>query len=247
MKNKGVGLIGYGRFGRLAARYCAREADVHAYDPHVRVRGGGRIRRATLADAAAQPVVVLAVPISELPGVLRSIRTLVRPGGLVVDVCSVKVFPLGWMKRMLPPSVSIVGMHPLFGPDSDTGTLRGQRLVVSPSRGGKRWMGRIRALARSHGVRLHVMTPDAHDRLMAETLLITQYVGRLLRGAGIPERAWSTASYGHLRLVVRSALRDSEQLFIDMWRYNPYGGRTARALLGSHRTLLRKTRGAIDI
>ena len=247
MKKGGVGLIGYGRFGRLAASYCAREAEVHVYDPRVRVRGGGGIRRATLAEAASQPVVVLAVPISELRGVLRSIRTLVRPGGLVVDVCSVKVFPLGWMNRILPPSVSIVGMHPLFGPDSDTGMLRGQRVVVSPSRNGARWMGRIRALARSHGVRLHVMTPAAHDRLMAETLLLTQYIGRLPRGAGIPERAWSTASYGHLRLIVRTALRDSEQLFVDMWRYNPYGKGTARALLASHRALLRKTRARIDI
>lgn len=243
MKKRAVGLIGYGRFGRIAARYCAREAGVYVYDPHVRVRGGKGIRSATLAEAASQHVVVLAVPISEIRGVLRSIRTLVPPGGLVIDVCSVKVIPLEWMKQILPPSVSIVGMHPLFGPDSDTGTLRGQRVVVSPSRNGARWMGRIRALARSHGIRLHEMTPRAHDRLMAETLLLTQYVGRLLQGAGIPERAWSTASYGQLRIIVRTALRDSEQLFIDMWRFNPYGLRTARALLGSHRALFRKTRG----
>jgi prephenate dehydrogenase len=143
--------------------------------------------------------------------------------------------------------VSLIGMHPLFGPDSDTGALRGQRVVVSPSRDGARWMGGIRALARSHGVRLHVMTPAAHDRLMAETLLLTQYIGRLLQGAGIPARAWSTPSYGHLRIIVRTALRDSEQLFVDMWRYNPYGPRTARALLGSHRALLRKTGAQIDI
>ena len=236
-----LGLIGYGRFGRLAARYCAREALVHVCDSRARVRNGKGIRRATLERAAAQPVVLLAVPISELRGVLRSIRNLVRPGGLVIDVCSVKVFPLAWMRQILPSSVSVVGMHPLFGPDSDTGSLAGQRVVVAPSRGGGRWMGKIRAIARSHGVRLHLMTPEAHDRLMAETLLMTQYVGRLIRGAGIPQRAWSTQSYGHLRLVVRTALRDSEQLFLDMWRYNPYGPRTARALLKSHRALLRKT------
>jgi len=240
-----VGLIGYGRFGRLAARYCALEADVHVYDPRVRVRGGKGIHRATLREAASQQVVVLAVPISELRPLLRSIRKLVRPGGLVIDVCSVKVLPLAWMKRMLPSTVSIVGMHPLFGPDSDTGTLSAQRIVVSPSRNGARWMGRIRALARSHGVRLHIMTPAAHDRLMAETLLLTQYIGRLLMGAGIPLRAWSTASYGHLRLIVLTAVRDSDQLFADMWRYNPYGAGTARALLRSHRDLLKKTGGRV--
>lgn len=238
-----VGLIGYGRFGRLAARYCAREAVVLVYDPRVRVRTAGNIRRATLEGASSQSVVLLAVPISELRRVLLSIRGLVPPGGLVIDVCSVKSAPLRWMTRLLPPRVSIVGMHPLFGPDSDTGDLKGQRVVVTPSRGGRKRMREIRALAQSHGVRLHVMTPEAHDRLMAETLLLTHYIGRLLHGAGIRERSWSTASYEHLKQIVRTALRDSEQLFNDMWRYNPYGPATARALLRSHRHLLRGKRG----
>jgi prephenate dehydrogenase len=244
---RAVGLIGYGRFGRLAARYCSREALVHVYDPRVRVSGRRGIRRATLAEAASQPVVILAVPVSELRGVLRSIRPIVRPGTLVIDVCSVKVMPLGWMKRILPSSVSIVGMHPLFGPDSDTGTLSGQRIVVSPSRKGARWMRGIRALAGSHGVRLHVMTPAAHDRLMAETLLLTQYVGRLIQGAGFAARPWSTASYVQLKQIVRTAVHDSEQLFLDMVRYNPYGPGTARALLRSHRALLGRRGSEIDI
>jgi hypothetical protein len=72
-------------------------------------------------------------------------------------------------------------------------------------------------------------------------------MGRLLQGTGIPARAWSTPSYGNLKLLVRTALRDSEQLFLDMWRYNPYGPRTARALLRSHRALQRKTGKQIDI
>jgi hypothetical protein len=30
-----------------------------------------------------------------------------------------------------------------------------------------------------------------------------------------------------------------------MWRYNPYGARTARALLRAHRALLGKARGGV--
>ncbi len=239
-----LGLIGYGRFGKLAARYCAREAGVAVYDPRVRVTGPGRVRGATLREAASQQVVILAVPISELKGILRAVAPIVRPGALVIDVCSVKQNPLRWMRAILPRSVAVIGMHPLFGPDSDTGTLAGQRVVVCPSRGGARWLGKLRGLARSHGIRLHVMTPASHDRLMAETLLLTQYVGRLIAGAGIRSRAWSTPSYALLARLVRTALRDSEQLFVDMVRYNPYGASTARALLRSHRALLGRTRRA---
>ena len=236
----GVGLIGYGRFGRLAAHYCAREANVFVHDPGARVRAARGIRRATLREAASQPVVILAVPISKMRALLRVIAPLVRPTALVVDVCSVKTLPLEWMKKILPHSVAIIGMHPLFGPDSDAGSLAGQRVVVCPSRNGLRMMAGVRSLARAHGVRLHVMTPAAHDRLMAETLLLTQYVGRLIQGAGIVPRAWSTPSYELLKAIVRVALRDSEELFVDMVRFNPRGRRTLGSLLRSHRALLGK-------
>lgn len=239
-----IGLIGYGRFGRLAARYASRSAEVFVHDPRARVRTGRGVHSATLGKAASLPVVVLAVPIGALRNLLRQIRPHLRPDALVIDVCSVKTVPLAWMNALLPGSVSIIGMHPLFGPDSDTGSLSGQRIVVCPSRNGARRMGALRSLARSHGIRLHVMTPRAHDRLMAETLLLTQYVGRLIRGAGLAPHAWSTPAYWSLKGIVATALRDSEELFVDMVRFNPLGARTLKALLRSHRLIERKTRGA---
>ena len=239
-----VGLIGYGRFGALAARYLAAAADVVVFDSRAVPAAEAHIRPGTLAEAASRPVVILAVPISSMRGVLRSIAPLVRPGAVVADVCSVKTKPLEWMRDALPRSVAVLGTHPLFGPDSDTGSLRGQRIVVCPSRGARRGLPALRRLARARGVRLVVMTPGAHDRLMAETLLVTHYVGRLLHGAGLTSRAPATASYGHLQVVVRTALRDTEQLFLDMWRYNPYAAQVRRALAASARALAARTAGS---
>ena len=238
-----AGLIGYGRFGALAARYIAPAADLVVFDP--RMRGGAPpgTRRGTLAEAASQDLVILAVPISAMRGVLRAAAPHVRPGAVVADVCSVKTLPLAWMRAALPHSVSILGTHPLFGPDSDTGSMRGQRIVVCPSRGARRLLPPLRRLARAHGVRVVVMTPEAHDRLMAETLLVTHYVGRLLHGAGLKERAPATASYRHMRVVVETALRDSEQLFLDMWRFNPASARVRRALARAARGLAARTGG----
>jgi prephenate dehydrogenase len=236
-----VGLIGYGRFGRLAARYIARHASVIVHDPHAAFPSSVRIRRGTLREAASQPVVLLAVPISRLQGVLRRIRPYVIPGAVVFDVCSVKVHPLRWMRETLPSGVFFVGTHPLFGPDSDRGTLRGQRIVLTPGNAPPRVMAAIRRLARRLGIRLTVMTPLAHDRLMADTLLVTHYVGRLIRAAGVRERSWSTASYDHLKALVRIAGNDSGQLFVDMWKFNPLGGERARRFTLAHRLLLKAT------
>jgi len=238
-----VGLIGYGRFGALAARYVAPRADVVVYDRSRRGAPHPGVRRGTLAEAASQPLVILAVPISALRGVLREIAPHVRPGALVADVCSVKTLPLEWMREELPRTVALLGTHPLFGPDSDTGSLRGQRIVICPSRGARRALAPLRRLARERGVTLTVMTPSAHDRLMARTLLLTHYVGRLIHGAGLRTRGHSTASYRHLQVVVETALRDSEQLFLDMWRFNPQARRVRRALAASAQRLAARTRG----
>jgi len=238
-----VGLIGYGRFGRLAARYCAREARVHAYDPDARVTGGGGIRRATLAGAASQPVVILAVPISELRGVLRSIRRFVRPGALIIDVCSVKVLPLAWMKEMLPRSVSVIGMHPLFGPDSAGESIRGHRVVLCPGRAEPSIVAGVRKRLRAAGLLVQEMEPSVHDRFMAETLLLAQYLGRLPSASRIPLRAASTPSYSLVRDLAGVALNDSAQLFRDMWRYNPHGKAVLRKLESGHRLLLKRAGG----
>ena len=236
-----VGLIGYGRFGRLAARYIARHAPVIVHDPRAVLPFSGRIRRGTLREAASQPVVLLAVPISRLQGVLRRIRDQVVPGAVVLDVCSVKVHPLRWMKESLPAGVFFVGTHPLFGPDSDRGTLRGQRVVLTPGNAPPRVMAKMRTLARKEGIRLTVMTPLEHDTLMADTLLVTHYVGRLIAAAGVPERPWSTASYDHLKALVRIAGNDSGQLFVDMWKFNPLGRKRALRFTEAHRRLLKAT------
>jgi prephenate dehydrogenase len=238
-----VGLIGYGRFGRLAARYLSRYAGVIVHDPRARapLPRAGKIRSGTLREAAAQPVVLLAVPISRLRDVLRRVRRHVVPGAVVADVCSVKVFPLRWMREALPEGVYHVGTHPLFGPDSDRGSLKGQRVVLTPGNAPPAVVSRIRAFARRAGVRLTVMTPREHDRLMADTLLITHYVGRLVAAAGVHERAWSTASYDHLKALVRVAGNDSGQLFVDMWKFNPFGRGRAMRFSAAHRRLLKAT------
>jgi len=240
-----VGLIGHGRFGRLAAWYIATAADVVVHDP----RGGGtaaargRIRRGTLAEAAAQPTVILAVPVSSLRQLLYRLRARLNPGTLVVDVCAVKVLPLRWMTEILPPTVSVLGTHPLFGPDSDTGSLRGQRIVLCPARIAPARLRALRRVARDAGLRVHLMSPRAHDRLMADTLLASQYAGRLVAAAGISRHAWSTGSYEHLKALVAIAENDSLQLFRDMMRYNPYGGKVVRALGRAHRRISRAAPG----
>jgi prephenate dehydrogenase len=227
-----IGLIGYGRFGRLLAALLAAQVDVIVWDraatrpalPRKRVKWG------SVEQVARQRIVLLAVPVSSLRAVLRRIRPLLVPGSLVIDVCAVKVQPVRWMSSMLPPDISLLGTHPLFGPDSYTGTLRGHRIVLCPVRGPGSIVTHARRVLKRAGLIVDVMEPDDHDKMMAETVFLTQCVGRALHRAGLATLPGGTVFYRQLHAIADVARNDTEELFLDMWRYNRHAKAVARKI-----------------
>jgi len=72
------------------------------------------------------------VPINQLERTIINISPYLKPGSIVYDVCSVKEQPCKWMLEQLPSSVSIIGTHPLFGPDSAGSSLKGCKIAICP-------------------------------------------------------------------------------------------------------------------
>jgi prephenate dehydrogenase len=237
-----IGLIGYGRFGKLAARFIAKRADLLVFDRRG-IRGrlpSKRIKPGTLEQVASQCVVILAVPISGLRQTLRAIRPHLRPHALVIDVCSVKVKPVQWLKRLLPSSVDILGSHPLFGPDSVQRSLVGRTVVLCPVRVSTKLLVRVKRMLSHEGLIVKRMDAHTHDRMVAETLLVTQYVGRLVLSARLRRWPSSTVHYEKLEELVEVSRRDSLELFRDIWHYNPYAARLERTLRHSARRVRRQ-------
>lgn len=235
-----VGLIGYGRFGTFAAAHLARKADLVVFDiKKRRVRfASPRIKAAPLRGVASCDVVVLAVPISAMQRVLRAIVPFVRPSALVVDVCSVKMFPVRWMREILPSSVNILGTHPLFGPDSASDTLRGHTVVLCPVRLPEASLRKIVTLLRATGLRCTTMTPQAHDKFMAETLVLAQFVGRVVARTRVKRHPFGTRSYSSLLNLAQTADNDTRELFHDMVKFNPYAVPILRKLLRAQRLIV---------
>ena len=237
-----IGLIGYGRFGKLAARHLSRRATVFVYESRGSPRrSAGKIIHSPLARAASQPVVILAVPVSALRRVLRDIRPYLVPSALVIDVCAVKLLPARWMKKALPPDTRIIGAHPLFGPDSAAKGVRGQTAVLCRIRCPLSTFRALRSLLRKEGIAVLEMSPDDHDRLAAETVFLTQFIGRTVQDLRLRRRPLATRSYRELMGLVDVARHDSLQLFRDMFTYNKHARRLhasiVRALRGVERDL----------
>ena len=96
-----LGLIGFGAFGRLTAKHLSPWFDILAHDPAA-TDGEGLARLTSLEAAAACPVVVLAMPVGVLAETVAAIAPHVTPGGLILDVGSVKVKPAKVMLDGLP-------------------------------------------------------------------------------------------------------------------------------------------------
>ena len=239
-----VGLIGFGRMGRLLARHFAHDARIFVFDAKLdarKVRALGA-EPVTLAAACAQDIVVLCVPIAAFEGLTRRIKGLLRPDALVVDVCSVKEHPVRAMKRRLPRSVSLLAAHPIFGPDSAADSLKGRKIVLCKVRMKNAAYLRVKRALRRKGLDVVELTPREHDRRMASSLALTHFIGRGLAAYGAKTTGVDTEGYKRLLRIRETVQNDSWRLFEDMNRFNAFAAPMRRRLLAALRATDRRVR-----
>ncbi len=170
----GLGLLG----GSLAV--AAKRAGLVG-----RVAGAGR-RKAPLelalrqgivdeaGDAASAVVgadlVVLASPVSSMPGLLESVASRLEPGTLVTDVGSTKGQLSEVLPNLLPAGVHYVGSHPMAGShlkgveNVNPNLFEGSCCVVTPGAGtDPDLVGSLTTFWRTLGARVVVCEPREHD------------------------------------------------------------------------------------
>lgn len=182
----GLGLIG----GSVARDLVERGVRVlgHDHDPAAvrdALREGGIGAALTdWEDVGGVDLVVVAVPVTAAPGVLRLLRP--RAGALVTDVGSTKesivraAEDAGLGERF-------VGSHPLAGDHrsgwsaSGTGLFRDARVFLTPtSRTAPDALERARAFWSALGARAEVMDAAEHDRRMAAVSHLPQALATAL-------------------------------------------------------------------
>lgn len=215
-----IGVYGLGRFGTFWADKLSEFADIVRYSLEDRSRPGeGREQEAEVLSSDA---VFFCVPISALEETLRSVRNKLSPRTLVFDTCSVKLYPVKLMERMLPPENSVIASHPMFGPDSGKESLEGRSIVLCPVRASEEKIREWEEFFRNMGLRIRFMTPDEHDHEAAYTQGITHFLGRVLNEFSLPKRKLATHGYELLQTIREQTCNDSWLLFSDLQHYNPY-------------------------
>lgn len=221
-----IGIIGYGRFGQLLTDIFHthwQDAKIFIFSNTQKV---DRKLFFALKDLSLCDIVLPCVPISSLKSTLQEIAPLLKDGATVIDVCSVKVAPVLWMKKILKNKAGIIATHPMFGPDS---TRQGKQLAglnmmlynVSAKKSIYDLWKSFWDFLEMHTVEI---TPRAHDRFAAYTINYNHLIGRIGEKIDIRETPIDTAGFSVIYRALTYVVNDSWQLFLDMQRYNPYAG-----------------------
>jgi prephenate dehydrogenase len=216
-----VGIIGYGRFGRLWGDLLAPQHRIRASD----IVAQPGIDLVALPDlCAASETIFLCVPINQVESVVRDIAPHLKPGTTVFDTCSVKVHPARVLASHLGnrDDLTLIASHPMFGPDSAARGVTGLPMVVWRVSGDETIYDAWTAYFRELGIRTVEMSPDEHDRLAAYSQGVTHYVGRVLSVLDLHPTPIDTQGFTILRSLIAQTCNDSWELFHDLQTYNPY-------------------------
>ena len=118
--------------------------------------------------------VLLSVPIENFEEVVAQISPYIQPEQVVVDITSVKVFPVAAMHKHLKKGL-VLGAHPVFGPGAK-GVVN-QNFVLTPTNDKEGALAqKIREYLETRGAKVSLMTPQEHDEKMTVILGLSHFI-----------------------------------------------------------------------
>ena len=227
---KEAGIIGYGRFGKVLNDLLITKYNVKIYDSNIAINENKKFYN--LEEVLRADVVFVSVPIRSFEEVIIEISKYSMYNTTIIDVCSVKVYPVEIMKKYLPNSVGIIACHPHFGPDSYS-PFKELKTTIYPVRDKYEYFNELKNLFKSQSIRTVELNPDEHDRMAASSQGITHFIGRVLDESGVRSTQINTHGFNELLGVVEQTCNDSWDLFKDLQKYNPYTNEMIDKLVGT--------------
>ena len=215
-----VGIIGFGRFGKVLANILQRGFAIKAYDPKPAGQFPG-VQFLDLDTVLNEKVVFIAVPIRHFESVIADISTKLKKETTLIDVCSVKNYPVNIMLKILPDHIGVIATHPMFGPDSYMSNSN-LKMMINNTRDLYNQYSFWKRFFSDQGIQIIEMTPDQHDRLAAKTQGVTHFLGRMLKEFGIKKTNIDTQGFRDLLDLVGQTCNDTWELYADLQLYNPY-------------------------
>ena len=163
--------------------------------------------------------VLLSVPVENFAEVVEEISPKVSAGQSVIDISSVKVFPVETMHKHLKTRLTL-GVHPLFGPGARS--MVNQNFILTPTSDEEKALAqKVREYLEARGGRVSLMTPQEHDEKMAVILGLSHFIAiasaDTLLGAGSGQaEAIGGITYKVLLTLVESVISEDPELYASL-------------------------------
>lgn len=204
-----IGIVGYGRFGKLLHQLLKPSFDVVCID-----------KGDALTSLTPCETIFICVPIREFETTVTQLAKL-KLSAVIIDTCSVKTYPVSCMLEQFEPNTPIIATHPLFGPDSYNQEHTNRMMMHAVQHADNPYLF-WKSFFESLKIDIIEMTPDEHDQYAARSQGITHLLGRCLQHMNIKSTPIDTLGFERLLGIMNQTCNDSWDLFYDLQRYNPY-------------------------
>jgi prephenate dehydrogenase len=174
-------VLGAGKMGVWFAKFCKEKGDhvVLASRDAERLAKAGKaigVETANLADAVkTADRVMICVSISSFEEVIKTISKHIEDGQVVMDICSIKDYPVKIMHENLKKGL-VLGTHPLFGPGSSG--VKHKTFILTPTNPNEEaYAEQYEKWLEKEEAHVFVMSPRKHDELISVVLGLPHFLG----------------------------------------------------------------------
>lgn len=174
-------ILGAGKMGVWFAKFCKEKGDTVVLTDRnaeklAKLKKELKIETADFSNAVkGADRVLICTSISSFEEIVKKIASAVNQGQVIMDVCSIKEYPVNIMHKYLK-GVLVLGTHPVFGPGSNG--VKHKAFVLTPTTPEeatyavqyKQWLEKEEA-------HVFIMSPQKHDELMSIILGLPHFVG----------------------------------------------------------------------
>lgn len=168
-----IGIVGYGKMGKLFAREFGKKHEVGIYSRHA---GGFKFFGSIEELFKWAEVIVVARSLEETPRVLEKLAELSEKseGKVIFDISTFKRDVMGTYKRF-PEGVKVCSVHPMFGAGAKS--FEGMRFIVIPVEGREEDVNPVIKIFKEFNAEVFTADAKTHDDMMKAVIGLPYFIG----------------------------------------------------------------------
>jgi prephenate dehydrogenase len=235
-------ILGAGKMGVWFTKFCKETGDIVILADRKKdklARLGKELCVETTTNfvqaVKAADRIMICVSISSFEEVARKIGPAVQDGQAVMDICSVKEFPVKAMHDNIKHGL-LLGTHPVFGPGSNG--IKHKAYVLTPTNSAEeKYAAEFKKWLENEEAHVFIMSPKEHDELMSVVLGLPHFLGlvaceTLLEQKDFPEtKQVAGTTYRMLFTLAEATAMETPDVFANLQMNLPQMGKIEQAYI----------------